>query len=92
MFLVLGIIIFVGGISYTFDIIVNPPRVNANTFGIGGAIAICVGSAPLIYGIVTLRDNITYVKPKEEKRETNYGKCNFSELLYSKNFTTWLVH
>jgi hypothetical protein len=67
MLLVLGIIIFVGGISYTFDIIVNPPRVNANTFGIGGAIAICVGSAPLIYGIVTLRDNITYVKPKEEK-------------------------
>ena len=67
MLLVLGIIIFVGGISYTFDIIVNPPSDNADTFAIGGAIAICVGSAPLIYGIVTLRDNITYVKPKEEK-------------------------
>jgi len=67
MLLVLGIIIFVGGISYTFDIIVNPPRDNTDTFAIGGAIAICVGSAPLIYGIVTLRDNITYVKPKEEK-------------------------
>ena len=67
MLLILGIIIFVGGISYTFDIIVNPPSDNADTFGIGGAIAICVGSALLIYGIVTLRDNITYVKPKEEK-------------------------
>lgn len=67
MLLIFGIIIFVGGYSYTFDIIVNPPHDNTDTFAIGGAIAICVGSAPLIFGIVTLRDNLTYAKPKEEK-------------------------
>jgi len=61
--IVLGIIIFVGCLGYTFDIIVDPPRGNTDTFAIGGAIAICLGLAPLIYGIVTLRDDILYGKP-----------------------------
>src|SRR6476661_3292714 len=64
--IVLGIIIFVGGLGYTFDIIVDPPRGNTDTFAIGGAIAICLGLAPLIYGIVTLRDDILH-KPREVK-------------------------
>ena len=51
--IVLGIIIFVGGLRYTFDIIVDPPRDNTDPFD-GGVIAICLGLAPLIYGIVTL--------------------------------------
>ncbi|MGB8189501.1 MAG: hypothetical protein WCE91_07875, partial [Nitrososphaeraceae archaeon] len=54
-----GIIIFVGGLRYTFDIIVDTPRVNTDTFAIGGAIAICLGLAPLIYGIVTFREKST---------------------------------
>jgi hypothetical protein len=60
--IVLGIIIFVGGLRYTFDIIINPPRDNTDTFAIGGAIAICLGLAPLIYGIVTLHDDILHRK------------------------------
>ena len=65
--IVLGIIIFVGGLGYTFDIIVDPPRGNTDTFAIGGAIAICLGLAPLIYGIVTFRNEILHRKPREVK-------------------------
>jgi formate hydrogenlyase subunit 3/multisubunit Na+/H+ antiporter MnhD subunit len=67
--ILLGIIIFVGGLRYTFDIIVNPPRDNTDTFAIGGAIAICLGLAPLIYGIVSLHDDILHRKEKEEDEE-----------------------
>ena len=67
LLIVLGIIIFVGGIRYTFDVIVNPPRGNTDTFAIGGAIGICLGLAPLIYGIVTVRDEILHRKPGKEK-------------------------
>jgi len=67
--IVLGIIIFVGGLRYTFDIIINPPRDNTDIFAIGGAIAICLGLAPLIYGIVTLHDDILHRKEKEEDEE-----------------------
>ena len=67
--IVLGIIIFVGGLRYTFDIIVDTPRVNTDTFAIGGAIAICLGLAPLFYGIVTFRDDILHRKLGEEKEE-----------------------
>jgi uncharacterized membrane protein len=41
--IVLGIIIFVGGLRYTFDIIVNPHRDSTDAFAIGGAVAICLG-------------------------------------------------
>ena len=67
--IVLGIIIFVGGLRYTFDIIVNPPRDSTDAFAIGGAVAICLGLAPLIYGIVTLRDEILHRELREEKEE-----------------------
>ena len=72
--IVLGIIIFVGGLGYTFDIIVDPPRDNTDTFAIGGAIAICLGLAPLIYGIVTFRDDILHRKLGEEKEEDEERK------------------
>jgi hypothetical protein len=65
--MILGIIIIVGGLKYTFDLIVNPPREYTDTFAIGGAIAICLGLAPLIYGIVTFRDEILHRKPREVK-------------------------
>ena len=67
--IVLGIIIFVGGLKYTLDIIVNPPREYTDTFAIGGAIAICLGLAPLIYGLVTVHDDILHKKLGEEKEE-----------------------
>jgi hypothetical protein len=67
--IVLGIIIFVGGLRYTFDIIVNPPRDSTDAFAIGGAVAICLGLAPLIYGIVTLRDEILHRELRAEKEE-----------------------
>ena len=67
--IVLGIIIFVGGLRYTFDIIVNPPPDRTEAFAIGGAVGICLGLAPLIYGIVTLRDEILHRKLGEEKEE-----------------------
>lgn len=74
LLIVLGIIIFVGGLGYTFDIIVDPPRDNADSFAIGSAIAICLGLAPLIYGIVTLRDNILYRKRGEENEKDEEPK------------------
>jgi hypothetical protein len=67
MLIVLGIIIFIGGLRYTFDIIVDPPRDNPDTFAIGGVMAICLGLAPLIYGIVTIRNDILDRKPGAEK-------------------------
>ena len=72
--IILGIIIIVGGLGYTFDIIVDPPRDNTDTFAIGGVIAICLGLAPLIYGIVTLRDDILHGKPGEENEEDEEPK------------------
>ena len=71
MFLLLGLIIFVGGLSYTFDMIVDPPRDNTDTFAIGGAIAIGLGLAPLIYSIVTIRDDILHrnLGAKNEENE-----------------------
>ena len=72
--IVLGIIIFVGGLRYTFDIIVNPPRYSTDAFAIGGAIGICLGLAPLIYGIVTIRDDILHRKLGEEKEEDEERK------------------
>ena len=74
VFTVLGIIIFVGGLGYTFNIIVNPPRDNTDGFAIGGAIAICLGLAPLIYGIGTFRDDILHRKLGEEKEEDKERK------------------
>jgi uncharacterized membrane protein len=74
VFMILGIMIFVDGLRYTFNIIVNPPRDNTDTFAIGGAIAICLGLAPLIYGIVTLRDDILHGKPGKEKEEDEERK------------------
>ena len=76
--LVLGIIIIVGGLRYTFDIMVDPPSDNTDAFAIGGAIPICLGLAPLIYGIVTLRDDIPIRKLGQRKRKTKSVKCNFS--------------
>ena len=71
--IILGIITFVGGLRYTFDIIVNPPSDSTEAFAIGGAVGICLGLAPLIYGIVTIRDDLLHGKPVGENEE-----CNFS--------------
>jgi hypothetical protein len=75
--IVLGIIIFVGGLRYTFDIMVNPPRDNTDAFAIGGAVAICLGLAPLIYGIVTLHDDILHRKQGVEIEEDEKRKVQF---------------
>ena len=72
--LVLGIIIFVGGLRYTFDIIVDPPSDNTDAFAIGGAVGICLGLAPLIYGILILRDDILHRKLGAEKEEDEERK------------------
>ena len=48
--IVLGIIIFVGGLRYTFDIIVNPPSEIPEAFAIGGAVGHLLG-----IGTVNLR-------------------------------------
>ena len=67
VFIVLGIIIIVGALRYTFNTLVNPPSDNTDTFAIGGAIGICLGLAPVIYGIVTLHDDILLRKLGEQK-------------------------
>ena len=72
--LVLGIIIFVGGLRYTFDNIVDPPGDNTDAFAIGGAVGICLGLAPLIYGILILRDDILHRKLGAEKEEDEERK------------------
>jgi hypothetical protein len=76
--IVLGIIIFVGGLRYTFDIIVDPLRDNPDTFAIGGLMAICLGLAPLIYGILTIRDDILHRKlgAKSEYQHNNKDNNN----------------
>ena len=74
VFVVLGIIMIVGGLRYTFDIIVNPPRDSTEAFAIGGAVGICLGLATLIYGIVSLRDEILHRKLGEEKEEDKERK------------------
>ena len=66
--IVLGIILFVAGLRSIFDY--NPTHdvalVRANA--IGGSMLICLGFAPLIYGIVTIRDDILHRKLGAEKR------------------------
>ena len=69
--IVLGIIMFVGGLRSIFDF--NPTRDSTYTNVIGGLILICLGLAPFIYGIVTIRDYILHRKlgaENEEEEET----------------------
>ena len=63
--IVLGIIIFVGGLRSILDY--NPTRDSTYTNLIGGFILICLGVAPFIYGIVTIRDYILHRKEKEKE-------------------------
>ena len=65
--MVLGIIIFVGGLRYIFDF--NPTRDSTHANAIGGSMLICLGLAPLIYGIVTIRDDILQRKLGAENEE-----------------------
>ncbi len=58
--MVLGITIFVGGLRYIFDF--NPSRNSTYANATGGSMLICVGLALLIYGIVTIRDEILHGK------------------------------
>ena len=74
VFIVLGIIIIVGALRYMFDIIVNPPRDSTEAFGIGGAVGICLGLAPLMYGIVSLRDDLLHGKRVEANEEDEERK------------------
>ena len=74
VFIVLGIIIIVGALHYTFNTLFNRPIDNTDTFAIGGAIGICLGLAPLIYGTLTLHDYILHRKPGEEKEEDKERK------------------
>ena len=67
VFIVLGIIIIVGALHYTFNTLFNRPSDNTDTFAIGGAIGICLGLAPVIFGIVTLHDDILHRKLGEQK-------------------------
>jgi hypothetical protein len=66
VFIVLGIIIIVGALRYTFTTLVNPPSDNTDTFAIGGAIGICLGLAPVIFGILSLHDDILHRKLGEQ--------------------------
>ena len=77
VFIVLGIIIIVGALRYTFNTLVNPPSDNTDTFAIGGAIGICLGLAPLIFGIVTLHDYILHRKLGEQKKGDEKLKVYF---------------
>lgn len=70
--MVLGIIIFVGGLRYMFDY--NPSRDSTDVNAIGGSMLICLGLAPLIYGIVTIRDDILHRKLGAEKEEDEERK------------------
>ena len=74
VFIVLGIIIIVGALHYTFNTLFNPPSDNTDTFAIGGAIGICLGLAPLIYGILTVRDDILHRKLGEQKEGDEESK------------------
>ena len=66
----LGIITFVGGLRYLFDTIVNPSRYSTDVYAISGSILICLGLAPFIYGIVTIRDDILHRKLGGQKEES----------------------
>ena len=65
--IILGIIIFVGGLRYIFDF--NPTRDSTYANAIGGSFLICLGLAGFIYGIVTIRDDILHRKLGAEKEE-----------------------
>ena len=70
--IVLGIIIFVGGLRSIF--VFNPSRDSTYANAIGGSLLICFGLAPLIYGIVTIRDDILHRKLGAEKEEDEERK------------------
>ena len=72
MVIVLGIIIFVGGLRYIFDF--NPTRDSTYANAIGGSILICLGLAPFIYGFVTIRDYLRHGKPVEVNEEDEERK------------------
>ena len=59
--IVLGIILFVNGLRSVFVF-------NANA--IGGSILICLGLAPIVYGIVTIRDYILHRKSRHPRLHT----------------------
>ena len=65
--IIIGIITFVGGLRYIFDTIVNPSRFSTDVYATAGSILICLGLAPFIYGIVTIRDYILHRKEKEKE-------------------------
>ena len=65
--IVLGIIIFVGGLRSIF--VFNSSRDSTYANAIGGSILVCLGLAPFVYGIVTIRDVILHRKEKEENEE-----------------------
>ena len=64
--IVLGIIIFVGGLRSIFDF--NPSRDSTHANAIGGSILICLGLTGFIYGIVTIRDDILHRKLVDRER------------------------
>jgi uncharacterized membrane protein YgdD (TMEM256/DUF423 family) len=70
--MVLGIILFVGGLRYISDF--NPSRDSTYANAIGGSMLICLGLAPLIYCIVTIRDDILHKKLGAEKEEDEERK------------------
>jgi uncharacterized membrane protein YgdD (TMEM256/DUF423 family) len=70
--MVLGIILFVGGLRYISDF--NPSRDSTYANAIGGSMLICLGLAPLIHCIVTIRDDILHRKLGAEKVEEEERK------------------
>jgi uncharacterized membrane protein YgdD (TMEM256/DUF423 family) len=70
--MVIGSILFVGGLRYIFDF--NPTRDSTYANAIGGSMLICLGLAPLIYCIVTIRDDILHRKLVAEKEEDEERK------------------
>ena len=72
--IILGIITFVGGLRYMFDTIVNPSRYSTDVYAIAGSILICLGLAPFIYGIVTIRDDLLHGKPVDVNEEDEERK------------------
>jgi uncharacterized membrane protein len=71
--IVLGIIIFVGGIRSINNF--NSSRDSTDANAMGGSILICIGLAGLIYGTVTIRDDILHKKlrtVKEVEEERNF--------------------
>jgi uncharacterized membrane protein YgdD (TMEM256/DUF423 family) len=70
--MVIGIILFVGGLRYIFDF--NPTRDSTYANAIGGSMLICLGLAPLIYCILAIRDDILHRKLVAEKEEDEERK------------------